>query len=178
MLSFLLSLTPFAFAFLVLFGALSDLSSFRIPNWVSYGLVLLFFVQSFLVWLATPYTPSLSFRVPLFAINLGIGLVVLAIAIIFWRRGYIGGGDAKYLAATSLWMGPIGVVQFMVVLSALALAMALILKLSANWGFLVHAGRLPAFVKRLYAKLEDNQLPYGFPIGLAALIMIPQIFAL
>ena len=59
MLSFLLSLIPFAFAFLVLFGALSDLSSFRIPNWVSYGLVLLFFVQSFLTWLATPYMPSL-----------------------------------------------------------------------------------------------------------------------
>ena len=100
------------------------------------------------------------------------------IAVIFWRRGYIGGGDAKYLAATSLWMGPIGVVQFMVVLSALALAMALFLKLSANWGFLVHAGRLPAFVKRLYAKFADKQLPYGFPIGLAALIMIPQIFSL
>jgi hypothetical protein len=32
-------------------------------------------------------------------------------------------------------------------------------------------------VKRLYAKLADNQLPYGFPIGLAALIMIPQIFS-
>ena len=177
MLSFLLSLIPFAFAFLVLFGALSDLSSFRIPNWVSYGLVLLFFVQSLLAWLATPYMPSLSFRMPPFAINLGIGFVVLVIAVIFWRRGYIGGGDAKYLAATSLWMGPIGVVQFMVVLSALALAMALILKLSANWGFLVNAGRLPAFVKRLYAKLADNQLPYGFPIGLAALIMIPQIFS-
>lgn len=177
MLSFLLSLIPFAFAFLVLFGALSDLSSFRIPNWVSYGLVLLFVAQSFLVWLATPLMPSLAFRPPPFVINFAIGFVVLVIAIIFWRRGYIGGGDAKYLAATSLWMGPIGVVQFMVALSALALAMALILKLSAKWGFLVHAGRLPAFVKQLYAKLEDNQLPYGFPIGLAALIMIPQIFA-
>ena len=177
MLSFLLLLISFAFAFLVLFGALSDLSSFRIPNWVSYGLVLLFLVQSFIVWLATPYMPSLSFPVPSFAINLGIGFVVLIVAVIFWRRGYIGGGDAKYLAATSLWMGPIGVVQFMVILSALALVMALTLKLSANWGFLVHAGRLPAFVKRLYAKIEVNQLPYGFPIGLAALMMIPQIFS-
>ena len=177
MLSFLLSLTPFAFAFLVLFGALSDLSSFRIPNWVSYGLVMLFCLQSFLAWLAAPDLPSLSFSVPPFVINLGIGFVVFVIAVIFWQRGFIGGGDAKYLTATSLWMGPIGVVQFMVVLSALALAMALFLKLSANWGFLVHAGRLPAFVKRLYAKLADNQLPYGFPIGLAALIMIPQIFS-
>lgn len=176
MLSLALSVIPFIFAFLVLLGALSDLSTFRIPNKVSYGLVLLFALQSFLVWLDTPYMPSMSFRVPPFAINLGIGLLVLVVAVIFWRRGYIGGGDAKYLAATSLWMGPLGVVKFMVVLSALALVMALLLKLSARWGFLVHAGRLPAFVKQIYAKLEDNQLPYGFPIGIAALIMIPTIF--
>lgn len=177
MLTVALSVVPFAYAFLVLLGALSDLSSFKIPNGVSYGLVLLFLLQSFLVWLDTPYLPSLSFRVPPFAINLGIGLIVLLVAVAFWRRGYIGGGDAKYLAATSVWMGPLGVVQFMVVLSALALLMALVLKLSAKWGFLVHAARLPVFVKRIYTKLEDNQLPYGFPIGMAALIMIPQIFA-
>lgn len=176
MLSVALSVIPFAFAFLVLMGALSDLSTFKIPNRVSYGLVLLFALQSFLAWLDTPSMPSLTFRVPAFAINLGIGLLVLALAIVFWRRGYIGGGDAKYLAATSLWMGPVGVVQFMVVLSALALVMALLLKLSARWGFLVHAGSLPSFVKQIYAKLEDNQLPYGFPIGVAALIMIPTIF--
>lgn len=177
MLSLALSVIPFAFAFLVLFGALSDLSSFKIPNGVSYGLVLLFALQSFLVWLDTPFMPSLSFRMPPFTVNIGIALFVLVVDIVFWRRGYIGGGDAKYLAATSLWMGPIGVVQFMVVLSTLGLLMALVLKLSAKWGFLVHAARLPAFVKRIYAKLEDNQLPYGFPIGMAALIMIPQIFA-
>lgn len=177
MVALVLSLIPFAFAFLVILGALSDLSSFRIPNWVCYGLVLLFAVQSFFAWLATPYMPSMSsFHVPPFAINAGIALLVLAVSIVFWRRGYIGGGDAKYLAATALWMGPIGVVTFMVILSALALIMALLLKLSAKWGFLVHAAGLPAFVKRLYGKIEDNQLPYGFPIGIAALIMIPEIF--
>jgi prepilin peptidase CpaA len=180
MLALALSLIPFAFAFLIILGALSDLSSFKIPNVVSYGLVLLFALQSFLGWLNTPFMPSLSFHIPPYwidvGINVGIALFVLIVSIIFWQRGYIGGGDAKYLAATSLWMGPLGVIQYMVVLSGLALLMALVLKLSARWGFLVHAGRLPAFVKRLYAKIEDNQLPYGFPMGIAALIMIPQIF--
>ena len=178
MLAPVISILPFAFAFLVIFGALSDLSTFRIPNWVSYGLVLLFCIHAFLLWLTEPYMPTMSFRVPAFAYNFAIGFAVLVVSIIFWRRGYIGGGDAKYLAATSLWMGPVGVVQFMVILSGLALFMALILKISASWGFLVHAGGLPAFVKRLYAKFEDNQLPYGFPIGVAALIMIPEIFKL
>jgi prepilin peptidase CpaA len=181
MLALALTVTALLFAFLVISGALADLASFRIPNWVCYGLVALFLVKSFLMWLGTPYTPSLSsFRVPDAvigaAIHFGIALLVLIVCIIFWRRGDIGGGDAKYLAATSLWMGPVEVVTFMVILSALALVMALLLKLSSRWGFLVHAAGLPAFVKRLYSKVEDNQLPYGFPIGIAALIMIPDIF--
>lgn len=176
-----LTLTALVFAFLVVAGALTDLSSFRIPNWVCYGLVALFLVKTFLVWLGSPYMPSMSsFRVPDavigMTINFGVAFLVLVVAVVFWRRGFIGGGDAKYLAATSLWMGPVGVVTFMVILSVLALLMALLLKLSSRWGFLVHAAGLPAIVKRLYAKVEENQLPYGFPIGIAALIMIPEIF--
>ena len=181
MLSLAMTITALLFAFLVLLGALTDLSTFRIPNWVSYGLAGLFLVQSFLAWLNTPYMPSLSgVRVPdalvTLGVHFGIALLVLIVSIAFWRRGYIGGGDAKYLAATSLWMGPVGVVEFMVLLSGLALIMALFLKISAKWGFLIHAGGLPAFVKRIYAKVEDNQLPYGFPIGIAALLMVPEIF--
>lgn len=167
-----------SFTFLVIFGALSDLSTFRIPNWVCYGLAALYAVHAFAKWLATPYLPSLGlgWQVPDFAVNLAIGFGVLIVGIVFWRRGYIGGGDAKYLAATALWMGPVGTVEFMVLVSALALVMALAIKISSMWGFLVHAGRLPAFIKRLYAKFEENQLPYGFPIGIAALLMIPEIF--
>ena len=178
MLALVLLVFPFLFAFLVVFGALSDLSTFKIPNWVSYGLAMLFALYAFLSWLATPSLPSLDGGIsfPPVAINFAIGFVVLIVAVVFWQRGFIGGGDAKYLAATSLWMGPVGSVQFMVLLSGLALIMALILKASANWGFLVHAGRLPGFIKRLYAKIEENQLPYGFPIGIAALVMIPEIF--
>lgn len=171
------SIVPALFAFLVLFGALSDLSRFRIPNWVSYSLVLLFAVQTFLIWLATPYMPSLGFRLPLWAFNILIALVVFAVAVVFWKLKYIGGGDVKYLAATSLWMGLQGSAVFIVLLTVLTLVMALVLKLLGNWGFLVHGSRLPVFAKNLFSKVENNQLPYGFPIGIAALLMIPTIFA-
>lgn len=172
----ILTAITLAFVFLVLYGALSDLSSFRIPNWVSYGLVGLFALQSILLWGTEAPIPMFGFRLPPFMINLGIGLVVFITCLVFWARGYIGGGDAKYLVAISLWMGPIGVVQFMVLVSGLSVIMALALKASADWSFLVHASGLPKFVKQLYAKLEDNKLPFGFPIGIAALIMIPHVF--
>jgi prepilin peptidase CpaA len=176
MLSLAFYVTPFVFAFLVIYGALSDLSTFKIPNWISYSLCLLFLLQSFVLWFAVPAGSPLAASAPSFPVNLGIGLVVLVTSTIFWARGHIGGGDVKYLTATSLFMGPDGVVVFMVLLSGLALVMATLLKLSRNWGFLVNAGRMPDFVKRIYAKLEVNQLPYGFPIGIAALAMIPQVF--
>ena len=166
-----------AYVFLVSFGALSDLSTFRIPNWISYGLVLLFLLQSFI--LPGPSQDMTLDVIPVspFVINLGIGLFVLIVSMIFWGRGYIGGGDAKFLVATSLWMGPVGVVYFMILVSGLSLLMALALKASADFGFLINAGKLPAFVKQIYAKFEDRKLPFGFPIGIAALIMMPQIFA-
>ena len=170
------SIVPFVFAFLVLYGALSDLSRFRIPNAVSYGLVLLFGLHTFLVWLATPFMPSLEFRLPPFTFNLLVAAIVFAISVVFWKLRLIGGGDVKYLTATSLWMGPQLAAIFVLLLTVLALALVLALKLLSNWSFLVHGTRLPLFVKQLFSKLEVNQLPYGFPIGLAALAMIPWLF--
>ena len=167
---------PIIFGFLVVYGAINDIATFRIPNWVSYGLVLLFFVYWLLVWLSGVHTQDNSFTEPSFLVNLSIGLFALVVSLVFWRRGYIGGGDAKYLAATTLWMGPFTAVLFMIAVSALAMVMAMALKASAEWGFLVHAGRFPQFLKRLYARYENNQVPFGFPIGIAALLMIPQIF--
>jgi prepilin peptidase CpaA len=177
--AFLLTVAvPVLFGFLVLYGALNDLSTFRIPNWVSYGLVGLFFLYWLLIWVSGVQQPSNSFTESSFLVNLSIGLLTLVVSMVFWRLGYIGGGDAKYLAAITLWMGPIIAVQFMIAISGLALLMALGLKLSADWGFLVHEGRFPAFLKRVYARYQNNQVPFGFPIGIAALLMIPQIFDL
>ena len=172
----ILTVIPLVYVFLVTFGALSDLSTFRIPNWVSYALVLLFILQSIYIWSFSARVLIFSVNMPAFAVNFAIGFLVFLVSLVFWARGYIGGGDAKYLVATALWMGPVGVVEFMVLVSALSVVMALMLKASTNWGFMIHQGKLPGFVRRLYAKFEDNKLPFGFPIGLAALIMLPHVF--
>jgi prepilin peptidase CpaA len=176
MLQYIISAIPIGFAFLVIYGALSDLSTFKIPNWVSYTLIGLFALHTFLVWLNTPFLPSLEFRFPPWFFNVVIGLITFVVAVVFWKLRYIGGGDVKYLTATTLWMGAASTPTFIVILTALAIAMVIILKLLANWGFLIHGTRLPTFVKRLFAKVATNELPYGFPIGIAALIMIPRIF--
>lgn len=176
MLALALTVTPLLFAFLVIYGALSDLSTFRIPNAVPYGLLALFGIHALLMWLAGLSSAAEGLPLPPVLASAGIGLFVLVVSMVFWRRGDIGGGDVKYLTACSLFMGTGGIVPFLVLLSGFALVMVLALKLSAGWGFLIKAGRLPQFVKQIYARLEVNQLPYGFPIGLAALVMIPEAF--
>ena len=176
MLQLALSAVPFLFALLVIYGALSDLSTFRIPNWVSYGLIGLFAVYSLLVWLNTPFMPSLEFRMPPVVINILIGLFVFVVTAVFWKLGYIGGGDVKYLTATSLWMGPQRMLIFIILLTGLALVFYVVVKFMTRWNFYFQGMRLPTFVKRILQKGDTNVLPYGFPIGVAALILIPSLF--
>ena len=112
------------------------------------------------------------------AYNIIVALVVFVFCAVFWKLGFIGGGDVKYLTATSLWMGPALALPFIILLTAIALAFALVLKFLANWGFLIHGMRLPEFAKRLFSKIAVNQFPYGFPIGVAALLLLPRLFRL
>ena len=177
MLSLATTVILFAFCLMVIYGALSDLSAFKIPNWVSYGLVALFALHEFVVWLNTPYMPSLEFRLPHWTVNAIISLIVFVVCTIFWKLRFIGGGDVKFLTATSLWMGVQYFVIFMVLLTGLALLFVAILKFMNIWGPFFQGSRLPNFLKRALQKAEVNELPYGLPIGIAALILIPGMMS-
>lgn len=177
MLDGITAVVPYAFTVLVIHGALSDLSRFRIPNWVSYGLILLFGLQALVAWsdtsaLSAPEAGRLAF-LP----GIGMAAAVFAIGLVFWRLGLIGGGDVKYLTAISAWMGVGLALPFIVLLTALAAAFAVMLKLLGRWELAIMGAYAPAMLKRLLARMSQNQLPYGVPIGLATLLMIPKIFA-
>src|SRR5207247_9399365 len=89
-----LTATLFLFSLAVIYGALSDVRSYTIPNRVSYGLALLFLVYAALKW------PEL-----LLLVHLGIGLLVFVICLVFWQMRWMGGGDVKFVAAIPMWMG-------------------------------------------------------------------------
>lgn len=178
MLQLAISAVPLIYGVLVIYGALSDLGTFRIPNWVSYGLIALFAVYTLLVWLNTPYMPSLEFRWPPYTFNILMALFVFAVCVVFWKLGFVGGGDVKYLTATALWMGVNNGTIFILLLTGLAVVLALVLKLLRLWPLFVKASWLPAFVLRLLDKIGRNELPYGFPIGIAAIVLLPSIFNL
>jgi prepilin peptidase CpaA len=148
----------FLFSLAVIYGALSDMRSYTIPNRVSYGLVLLFFAYAALKW---PDLPLL--------LHLGIGLLVFVICFIFWRLRMMGGGDVKFVAAISLWMGPQRILLFMILLALLSAVFVTLLRLARTWNPYFQGSGWPTLVKQMVQKAEENAVPYGLPAGIAAL---------
>jgi Flp pilus assembly protein protease CpaA len=83
----------------------------------------------------------------------------------------------KYLTAIALFMGPSLGLLFVALLTVLAIGLAVAVHLLGRWVPALESGRAPAFVKRLVSNAARGKLPYGFPIGLAALILVPRIFS-
>lgn len=84
-------------AAMLLWAALNDWRSYMIPNWVSIALILGFGVTAALA----PDASGLAGHV-------AAGAALFAVCVTFFALGLIGGGDAKLLAATALWVGPQG----------------------------------------------------------------------
>ena len=110
--TFFQALFPLGALYLALFAAVSDVHSMRIPNWVSLALLGLFV-------LALPFgaISGVMGHVIVFA----IACVVLAV---LFFTGTAGGGDVKLLGALSLWVGPEGIVPFLLVMSLVGGLMA------------------------------------------------------
>src|SRR4051812_24117971 len=92
---------------LLLWAAIEDLRSRRIPNWLTFSLVLSGIAQSFAAgsWIS----PSMSLAG--FGVGFGLPLILFVI-------GALGGGDVKLLAGVGAWFGP-GVVFRVFLLAAI-----------------------------------------------------------
>src|SRR5690606_16080062 len=80
---------------LVIVAGLKDLTSMKIPNWISGLLILGFFPTALL----------LGLPLPTIGLHLGIGVVALMIGLGLFALNWLGGGDVKLMAATCLWLG-------------------------------------------------------------------------
>ena len=115
--------------------------------------------------------------------GLAVAFIVFALCYACWRRGWIGGGDVKLMAACALLVPPQHVFD-LVVLTALAggvLALGYVLASCLLHG---RSGSAPAgkpgrrsLMARLW-RLERQRilrrapLPYGFAIAMAAVILL------
>ncbi|MDB5440554.1 MAG: pilus assembly protein CpaA [Caulobacteraceae bacterium] len=150
-----------AFAGLVIIAALRDASSFTIPNWISLTLAGLFIPAALLMGMS-----------PL-AIGIGLisGLAMLVVGMGMFAMGWIGGGDAKLLAATAMWIGWPSMVTFILVTTLAGGALAVLLVAARSSALQVYAARAPQWVGRLMT--PGGNAPYGIAIAIGALVAFP-----
>jgi prepilin peptidase CpaA len=149
----------FVFPFAMAFAAATDLLTMTIPNRLSIGLCAAFLVLAPVAGLG--WQDILS--------HMAAGSGMLLGGILLFSLGWLGGGDAKLLAAASLWLGFDQLVMFLAYVAVFGgvLATAILAYRSTPAG----AWPLPGWAIRLHTKGEG--MPYGMAIAAGALAVYP-----
>ena len=152
-----------AFPALVLTAAVKDLTSYTIPNWISLALLAAFAPAAGLAWAAGAPLPELAACV-------GVGAAALLAGIAMFTFGWIGGGDAKLMAASALWLGWSALAPFLLwtAMAGGMLSIGLMIARRSTAG-----GPQPeTWAGRLMTRGEP--VPYGVAIAAGALAAIPH----
>jgi prepilin peptidase CpaA len=153
----ILGLFPVAMAF----AAISDLLTMSISNRLTSALALGFFGMAVLIGM------------PLADVGFHVlaSVIVLTICFGFFAFGWIGGGDAKLAAATTLWLGFAHLPKYLFLAAIIGGALTLIL-------ISLRARPLPLsligirWVERLHS--ANSGIPYGIALAAAGLAVYPQ----
>jgi prepilin peptidase CpaA len=146
--------------FLVVVAGAHDFLTLRIPNWLNGLIAVAFFPLAF----ATGLPADLILWHCLTAV------IILALGFALFSGGFIGGGDAKLLAAAGLWFGWPAVSPFLIftALSGGVLALAFqawrLLKIEQEVREIGWARRLLNF---------KADLPYGVAIAAGTILAFP-----
>ncbi len=147
------------FCFAIVYGALCDVTTYRIPNAVSYGLVGLFI----------PYALANFDNLPIL-LHVGTGVLVFVMCLVFWQLRWLGGGDVKFVGAIALWMGPDKILIFVILLAVASGIFIAILKFLYQWNAWFQSSQLPSFIKQMLTKTGERAIPYGLPAAISAII--------
>lgn len=150
------------FPFCMAFAIVSDMVSMTIANRVSIVLLVTFALVAPLTGMAwTDY-----------GWHFVAGASVLAVTFGLFAIGGMGGGDAKLMAATALWMGfSLELLQYLVQASVLGGLLTLGLLLYRKSPLSVFTGG--NLLLRHFAN-EKAGIPYGVALGVAGLMVYPS----
>ena len=144
------------FAGLLCWALVSDALTMKIPNRISIGIVGLYPAWVIATW------PRVE---PLW-VPLALAAAVLAAGFVAFDRGYVGGGDAKMLAAMSLWSGTELFIP-MIFVTAMAggvIAVAVILaELMRRRAVIARGGDVAG---PFLSSVVKSKMPYGMAIAI------------
>ncbi len=135
-------------------AAISDLRAFRISNIFSLIIILVFVLLHAVAGFSWALLPN-AFHF----------LLALAIGMLLFGRGWIGGGDAKLYAAVALWFDWTGAVAllFLTTFSGLLLAVGFVVVRMLR----VRFNRRDSIVSK---SRTERRIPYGVAIALGAVL--------
>lgn len=142
------------------FAAISDLFTMRIPNWLVLALGLAFFPAAIIA------------QMPWEAIGIHVlcAFAVLVVAFGLFALNVIGGGDAKFAAATVLWLGAGQVLPYLVYASVFGGVLTILILLLRSLPLEVWITRFE-WLSRLHNR--KNGVPYGIALAIAAVFVYP-----
>lgn len=163
LLSLVQSVLIAAFLFAVVYAMVLDFNTARIPNWLTVSVALGFLPTALVAGL----TPG-----AIFVDHYGTGVLVLLFAALLFARGWIGGGDAKFLTAVGIWAGWKGLPDFLLVTAIGSGVLALItLIVRAPVG--VQLTTWMPFLDRGFGGGE--KVPLGVAIGAGGLYLLHRL---
>ena len=147
----------------VAFAGAIDLFTMTIPNRVSLVMVLSFFVLA----------PLAGLGVHEMAAHMAAGVLVLALGILLFIPGWLGGGDAKIAAAAALWLGFDHLFGYFLCVALTGGALAMLLST-------LRSNPLPLAVaaQPWAVRLHDRRtgVPYGIALAAGALLTYPHTY--
>jgi prepilin peptidase CpaA len=143
------------------FAGVMDLLTMTIPNRISIGLIAAFLVAALVAPLGWTEIAS----------HIGAGLLMLGVGIALFAGGFLGGGDAKLLAAAALWFGFEGLVEYLLLVSVTGGALVMAILFYRGIAPPLWAYRQP-WAMRLHAKAGG--VPYGIALATAGLWLYPS----
>jgi len=153
----------FVFPLAMIFGAFWDLTTMTIPNWLTVSLAAAFVL----------ILPFAGLGMQEIAWHLAAGGLALVAGMVLFALGWIGGGDAKFVAAAALWIGWSNLLSYLIVASVFGGVLTLVLL-----GF--RRLPLPQFLVRQawIARLHDHRegVPYGIALALAGLVIFKDSY--
>jgi prepilin peptidase CpaA len=150
------------FPFCMVYAALSDILSMKIANTVSMVLLLTFAVVA-------PFT---DMEWSTYAWHFAAGALVLTVTFSLFALGGMGGGDAKLLAASAVWMG-LGnqLLGYLLATTILGGVLTIAILSYRRSPLALYTGR--NIFLRHFAD-ETAGIPYGVALGLGGLIAYPD----
>lgn len=154
------------FVLSIVYAIVTDIASLRIPNIISIVLILAFIPYMLLGGTQTIW--------PHFAVA-GVVFVVLFIS---FAMGWLGAGDVKFASAVALWagpqQGPVFLVNFAIIGGLFAVMLLIMRSAQSNYPIIA---TFPVLHK-LSGWARNKIMPYGVPLGIAALVVAPAIFGM